>query len=393
MAEFECVLTDIEGTTTSISFVHSILFPYARDNAESFLTARWNSDELKPYIEALKKLAASDREAGGGNNDVPDLNAKDKKVAIKNTVQYIHSLIDSDRKVGALKDLQGFMWKFAYEDGSVKGHVYDDVVPSLKKFEKDGIPVYIYSSGSIAAQKLIFGYSEKGDILSSFKGHFDTTIGYKLERDSYTKIATEIGLEPKKILFLSDNVKEIEAAHKAGFLTCILFRPGNPELVPAPVKSKYTLPDGTLVPVAKTFFGIFSFTNFFKPAKLAAAATAVSPKKRKTTHDKEEKDQVEEKEEVNEEAEEEVKEKKASKTKKSKKKEADEDEDVQAVEEEEVEKAPVKAKKAKSDKKTKEQEEVEEQVEEEEEEEKPKKKKAKKEKDSKKEKESKKAKK
>ncbi|ORY32773.1 2,3-diketo-5-methylthio-1-phosphopentane phosphatase [Rhizoclosmatium globosum] len=270
--EFSCVLTDIEGTTTSISFVHEVLFPYARDNALDFLTKHWDSDKnLKPLLDALKSQADEDKKAG--RKDVPDLNAKKKDALIKNYVAYIHSMIKEDRKIGALKNFQGYIWKFAYEDGSVKGHVYPDVLPSLKKFTENGIPVYIYSSGSISAQKLIFGFSEAGDLLPYFKGHFDTTSGSKLEKKSYITIANEIGIEPSKILFLSDNVKEIEAANEAGYITCILFRPGNAELVPAPVKSKYTLPnkDATKIPVAKDFNQLFSFNDYFKFDKSARA--------------------------------------------------------------------------------------------------------------------------
>ncbi|KAJ3012544.1 UNVERIFIED_CONTAM: hypothetical protein HDU68_001135 [Siphonaria sp. JEL0065] len=273
--EFHAVVTDIEGTTTSISFVHEVLFPYARDNVHTFLSEGWGSTETATHVAALEAQAAADGE-------------KLDSSSVDAVATYVKDLIKADKKVAALKNLQGAIWKGAYESGSVKGHVYDDVVPSLNKFKKDGIPVYIYSSGSIAAQKLIFGYSDKGDILHHFKGHYDTSIGFKQERDSYSKIAKDIGLEPSKILFLSDNVKEIDAAHKAGYLTCILFRPGNAELVPAPVKSKYTLPDGTLVPVAKQFFAIFSFNTFFVPAMGLAPAPVKKEKKAKKDVDVEE---------------------------------------------------------------------------------------------------------
>ncbi|KAI8620673.1 HAD-like domain-containing protein [Chytriomyces sp. MP71] len=286
--QFLCVVTDIEGTTSSISFVKEILFPYARNKCESFIAERMDSDEvLKPMLGAIRKQA---------KDDGFEENAKESSIwdAAK-YARWIAGAIDADRKIGALKTFQGHIWKFAYEDGSVKGHVYKDVEPVLKKWQSKNIPVYIYSSGSIAAQKLLFGFSEKGDMLPYFAGHFDTTIGSKLETESYKKIAAEISKFPAEhILFLSDNVKEIDAALGAGFQTAILDRPGNAPLDPPAREGYYWFsPEGPKVPVIKNFEVIASrktdFTNLSgkklnkNERKKLASATGVTsvPKKRK----------------------------------------------------------------------------------------------------------------
>ncbi|KAJ3235058.1 Enolase-phosphatase E1 [Chytriomyces hyalinus] len=290
---YSCVVTDIEGTTTSISFVHETLFPYARDSALSFITSRAGSDpDLRKLLLDIQQQAKLDKEEGviEGAQELPDILANEEVNAatestqpakgIKNKkakaveapkslapgaaeayVAWIHASIKADRKIGALKTFQGYIWKFAYEDGSVKGHVYKDVKPVLSKWNWLKIPVYIYSSGSIGAQKLLFGFSEEGDMLPHFAGHFDTTIGLKLEAASYAKIAKEISTIPAaKILFLSDNVKEIEAANESGFQTAILFRPGNPPLDPPCAEAGYyVFPGSNLrVPVVETFDELFA---------------------------------------------------------------------------------------------------------------------------------------
>ncbi|KAI8835854.1 hypothetical protein BJ741DRAFT_607195 [Chytriomyces cf. hyalinus JEL632] len=289
---YSCVVTDIEGTTTSISFVHETLFPYARDTALSFITSRAGSDPaLRKLLLDIQQQAKLDKEEGviEGAQELPDILANEVNAATESTqpakgkknkkakaaeapkslapgaaeayVAWIHASIKADRKIGALKTFQGYIWKFAYEDGSVKGHVYKDVKPILSKWNSLEIPVYIYSSGSIGAQKLLFGFSEEGDMLPHFAGHFDTTIGLKLEAASYTKIAEEISTIPaSKILFLSDNVKEIEAANQSGFQTAILFRPGNPALdPPCSEPGYYVFPGSDLrVPVVETFDELFA---------------------------------------------------------------------------------------------------------------------------------------
>lgn len=132
-----------------------------------------------------------------------------------------------NRKVGPLKELQGLLWKSGYESGMLKGIVYDDVVVALQSWKRLGIKVHVYSSGSIAAQKLLFGYSNQGSLLEYFEHHFDTNIGSKLESSSYTKISNEIKVSPADALFLSDNINECLRAREAGFQVVNVNRPGN----------------------------------------------------------------------------------------------------------------------------------------------------------------------
>nr|CAG8507362.1 2627_t:CDS:2 [Entrophospora candida] len=222
---------DIEGTTTPISFVHDILFPYVTKNLEKFLHNNWASQELQKYVQELRKQAEQDYKEGMPEAKIiPEENEKNTDEVIKSVIHNIEWQMKADRKIGALKSFQGYMWKFGYESGELESLMYDDVLVALNKWKEAGIKIYIYSSGSIAAQKLLFGYTNKGNLLEYFSGHYDTSIGSKLEESSYINICKNIGSVPSKILFLSDNVKEISAAKKAGFQTAIIQRPENPPL-------------------------------------------------------------------------------------------------------------------------------------------------------------------
>jgi enolase-phosphatase E1 len=126
-----------------------------------------------------------------------------------------------------LKTLQGILWEEGYKSGEIKGHVYADVAPNLTKWKTQGIQMGVFSSGSVAAQKLIFGYSEQGDLTPNFTTYFDTKTGGKREIDTYAKISNELKIQPKNILFLSDIKEELVAADTAGFQTIQLVREGN----------------------------------------------------------------------------------------------------------------------------------------------------------------------
>ncbi len=181
------ILTDIEGTTSSIAFVTETLFPYARKH-------------LRAY------LAAHPEEADG--------------VAVATLERWI----DEDRKEPVLKRLQGRIWRAGYERGDLKGHIYPDAVEALRCWKKEGLRLYVYSSGSVEAQRLIFGHSEAGDLTPLFDGFFDLGSGSKLEAESYGRIARDIGLAPAEILFLSDNAREIDAARSAGMAVRLIDR-------------------------------------------------------------------------------------------------------------------------------------------------------------------------
>ncbi len=200
------IVTDIEGTTSAISFVHDVLFPYASAELPGFVRA--NSDDAT--VVAL--LAAVRDEA-----DQPEADT-DGVIAI------LLGWIAEDRKATPLKALQGMVWKHGYENGDFTGHVYGDAVEGLRSWASAGIELYVYSSGSVGAQKLLFGHSDAGDLRHLFSGYFDTNTGHKRERESYVNIAAKIGIRPKEILFLSDVAEELDAARKAGMRTCQLVR-------------------------------------------------------------------------------------------------------------------------------------------------------------------------
>ncbi|KAG0353345.1 HAD-like domain-containing protein [Gamsiella multidivaricata] len=229
---YDVILSDIEGTTTPIVFVKENLFPYVTSNLEVFLKKNWDNEEMKNAVEALRVQAAKD--VADGLPGVTAIATESADVLAEKVQQDVIASIGwqmkADRKIGALKAFQGYMWKEGYANGDLKGVIYDDVIPAFDQWITEGKKVYIYSSGSIGAQKLLFGFSEKGDVLHYFSGHYDTTIGPKVEAESYAKIAADIGLDPSKILFLSDNIHEIVAAKKAGFQAVVIDRPGNSPL-------------------------------------------------------------------------------------------------------------------------------------------------------------------
>ncbi|KAF9580929.1 hypothetical protein BGW38_002232 [Lunasporangiospora selenospora] len=232
LQSYDIVVTDIEGTTTPIVFVKNVLFPYVTSHMQEFLKKNWASEELKSKIEGLRTQATKDiADNVEGATPIPVESEENPAEKVQQAIlASIEWQMKADRKIGALKDFQGYMWAEGYANGELKGSIYDDVTKALDQWKSDSKKLYIYSSGSVPAQKLIFGFSDKGDLLHYFSGYYDTNIGLKVEVESYTKIAADIGAEPAKILFLSDNIREIEAAKKAGFQAVILDRPGNEPL-------------------------------------------------------------------------------------------------------------------------------------------------------------------
>ncbi|MCY1339791.1 Enolase-phosphatase E1 [compost metagenome] len=204
----KAILTDIEGTTSAVSFVFDVLFPYAAAHLPDYV--REHAGE--PAV--AEQLAAVRAESGEAQADV------------ERCIEILLGWIAEDRKATPLKALQGMVWEQGYKAGQLKGHVYPDAVDALRRWHEEGYALYVYSSGSIQAQKLIFGCSEAGDLTPLFSGYFDTTSGGKREADSYRRIAGEIGLPGDEILFLSDVVQELDAAQQAGMQTIGLAREG-----------------------------------------------------------------------------------------------------------------------------------------------------------------------
>lgn len=202
----KAILTDIEGTTSSISFVKDVLFPYAYRHLPGF---------VQEYAQEIETIL-NDVRAEENNDGLSD----------EEVVEVLQRWIEEDKKLTPLKTLQGMIWQAGYEAGELHGHIYEDAVDRLKRWKKAGFDLYIYSSGSVAAQKLLFSNTASGDLTPLFSGYFDTTTGPKLQSESYEKIAAQIGLAPERILFLSDNTQEIEAAAKAGMPVIVLDRDG-----------------------------------------------------------------------------------------------------------------------------------------------------------------------
>jgi enolase-phosphatase E1 len=217
----EVVLLDIEGTTTPISFVHDVLFPYARARVASYLEAMTGSDpEIRHIVEGLQaELEAGSRE----------LEARSRKPEA-DIVSYAHWLMDRDRKSGPLKALQGRIWEQGYLTGELKGEVYPDVRAAFARWTAAGVRIAIFSSGSVLAQKLLFARSTAGDLSPHLSGYFDTAVGTKGEAGSYRRIADALKVTPLRILFISDVIKELDAAREAGMQTMLCVRP--PALVP-----------------------------------------------------------------------------------------------------------------------------------------------------------------
>ena len=199
------ILTDIEGTTSSISFVKDVLFPYARRALPGFVHAHGQEPEVRRWLDAVATEHGSI--------------CQDEVI-----VETLQGWIDQDRKHTALKALQGMIWEAGYRDADFTAHIYPDAAPALRRWYEAGYPLYVYSSGSVPAQKLFFGHSDAGDLTPLFSGWFDTEIGGKREADSYHAIAERIGVAPGEILFLSDVVEELDAAREAGLRTQLIDR-------------------------------------------------------------------------------------------------------------------------------------------------------------------------
>jgi len=213
MTQPQAFLLDIEGTTTPISFVHKVLFPYAREHFESYLSLHNESPEVKTDLSNLKNEHSKDIHEG---NDPPRL--------IK---PYVYWLIDQDRKSPALKSLQGKIWEHGYKDGTLKSPIFPDVLPAIERWHHLGISTNIFSSGSVLAQKLLFAHSEVGDLTRLISNYFDTGVGKKIEQSSYERISASMKVDVKHICFVSDVVDELDAAADAGMATLLCIRPGN----------------------------------------------------------------------------------------------------------------------------------------------------------------------
>ncbi|KAL7129531.1 hypothetical protein ABFS83_13G073300 [Erythranthe nasuta] len=222
-----CIVLDIEGTTTPISFVTDVLFPYARDSVGKHLELTYESTETQDDIKLLRAQIEEDIK----NNvvgAVPIPSDGEKEDVIAALVANVAAMIKADRKITSLKQLQGHIWRTGFQSKEIEAVVYDDVPEALEKWNALGIKVYIYSSGSRLAQKLLFGNTGYGDLRKYLCGYFDTTVGNKRETKSYIEITESLGVDsPSEILFVTDVYQEATAAKAAGLEVIISVRPGN----------------------------------------------------------------------------------------------------------------------------------------------------------------------
>lgn len=200
------IVTDIEGTTSSIAFVHEVLFPYASKMLPTFVREHAADTQVAELLDATRT------EAGEPGAD------------LERVIEILLAWIAEDKKLSPLKSLQGLIWQQGYAQGDFTGHIYEDAARNLKTWHDSGMRLYVYSSGSVQAQQLLFSHSDAGDITPLFTGYFDTGIGSKREISSYRAIISAITTPAENILFLSDIVEELDAAREAGMQTIQLVR-------------------------------------------------------------------------------------------------------------------------------------------------------------------------
>ena len=207
------ILLDIEGTTTPVDFVYKTLFPYARQEMPSFLRQHSDDPEIRSLVAQLRAQAQCDEKNGA---HPPAWNDETDEARLDSSVAYVHWLMARDSKCTPLKVLQGRIWQEGYARGELRGEVYDDVPRALQRWQRQQREISIYSSGSILAQELLFQTTNFGDLTRHISAFFDTQVGAKNETESYRKIVASLGHAPAKVLFISDAMKEIEAAQAAG---------------------------------------------------------------------------------------------------------------------------------------------------------------------------------
>lgn len=225
-ANVSTILLDVEGTTTPNEFVYEVLFPFAHQHAKEFILEHRESADVRTDIAGLRAEYLADVEGG---IEPPPWRDDAEDSWLESVTAYVHWQMKRDRKSTALKSLQGKIWEAGYRSGRLLSQVYPDVPPAFARWRKQGKKIYIYSSGSILSQKLLFAHTTYGDLSGYISDYFDTTTGAKRATASYWAIAEKIASH-MEVLFLSDVVAELDAARNAGMQTTLCVRPGNPEV-------------------------------------------------------------------------------------------------------------------------------------------------------------------
>nr|CAD2191213.1 unnamed protein product [Meloidogyne enterolobii] len=227
---FEAILTDVEGTTTSIDFVKNVLFPFSFEHAGNFIQKLVVEKREPEHQKILDDLIKTSNEHAKESSEVLVIQSNDKfEIQISKLTANVLLWIKQDKKVGLI-------WEDGYKSGLIKAHVYPDVPIAFERLNEAGINIHIFSSGSINAQKLLYSHTEYGNLEKLISSHFDTTIGPKFEKESYQRIVEQIGIAPNKILFLTDIEKEAFAAKAAGLQVRLALRPGNAALSESALK-------------------------------------------------------------------------------------------------------------------------------------------------------------
>lgn len=201
------ILLDIEGTVAPISYVKDVMFPYSRERLEGFLKEHWNDEDVRQIWKELEARVG-------------------RSLDFEEGVKLLKEWIDKDLKEKPLKDLQGLIWEEGFLKGELVAPIYEDAYRKVLEWYKEGKKLYIYSSGSVKAQKLFFSHTNYGDLLQFFSGHFDTSVGSKRDPESYRRISQTIGVGPEEVYFFSDSEEELDAARLAGMNTVRVVREG-----------------------------------------------------------------------------------------------------------------------------------------------------------------------
>jgi enolase-phosphatase E1 len=242
VADAQVVLLDIEGTTTPIEFVYEVLFPFARRRVKESIRRQLSSRDVLADVSGLSEEHRADVENG---LTPPTWQEGSDDLLTESVAAYVHWLMDEDRKSPTLKSLQGKIWEAGYLDGSLRAPVYSDVPRAFARWTEQGRGIYIYSSGSVLAQKLLFAHTNDGDLTGFIDGYFDTTTGGKMSADSYRSIGARIDLPAEEVLFISDVAAELDAARGAGMETALCAR------------SRWTKPETPAHQVIFTFDVVF----------------------------------------------------------------------------------------------------------------------------------------
>ena len=225
------LLLDIEGTTCPVSFVSDTLFPYARQSLSSYIASHRSDPEVQDILNMARKEWSDDNTEA--SHRLRDKHRQQEGLQTSQAItDYLLLLIDIDKKSTALKDLQGKIWLHGYQSGEIKAELFHETPACLQEWSERNLAISSYSSGSIQAQKLIYQYSNSGDLTRHIQQWFDTHTGPKKEAESYSIISQKLEAPPQAILFISDNAQECSAAKQADLCTLFSKREGNPDQNP-----------------------------------------------------------------------------------------------------------------------------------------------------------------